>query len=1163
MPLVRSWALCVNAGVQTTVQHLRFHKIYGNPKLKPVTSLLLLLMSFSPVFGDSNLGADVELICTCDISAASSSAIQLDFGVINRSEENTGVLTVEIYAHSETNYLDAASPHLIASGRLVNNLAGSNSLPKTARRLPISQPTPGDYYVSMVLLEDGVPVDQTRSAGLATFAHNLPVVSNGTGQYFVGDPSLSIAGSSMSLTLPGVGNGTNNNQPLQIQVIATDTPRLVDSFVLIDAAPPVTLEPRSESPAELFSLEFSDPGPGFPFYHVLISSEEITHLVHTVQSSESFNSLSFSETSVDYLTDSDGDGVADDNEILEGTDPNSAASTPGATTIDVLAVYNADVAAIYGGDPSTRIDALTTASNQALSDSGVNMTINVVDSVQLGYSSATAQATLLSQAENLTGVFSTLQTLRDTAEADLVVIFTPDDDAGVCSTATQGGYPTQGHLARSDHISVSVIADTDCDDMSMMHGIGHNMGLNHSSDSNSSGTFIWARGHGRTEVFATIMTEPSQFAVAERLPYFSDPDISLCNAAPCGIAIGESEEANAAAALNAVRFQVGWFSGTSGTEGSPSPAPNPTPTPTPSNDSDGDGVPNGEDAFPNDPAESVDTDNDGIGNNADTDDDNDGMPDEWELANGLNSLVDDTSEDPDADGFTNIQEYNRGSDPQVPDEADACDDPGITAPNADDSNLPFERRLVMVNPGSNTVRQSFIRLINSGDSDTSIEIYGIDDTGAYSKNAPVSLLLGAGESLQMTSQDLENGNVAKGLSSTLCDLEGKWQLRVRSDQPIDVMGLIRSENGFLTGMSEIASSSDGNHQVYFANPARNVNQQTFLRITNLDNEAGQVTITGLDDEGNDPDTSVRFSLIANSSLQVTSQDLENGNATKGLTGSLGPAIGKWRFTVSSDRNLAVMSLIRAPGGFLTNMSALTPRNAANDPVAYFVSPASQTDRETFLRIVNTTPISTTITLSATDDSGHVAPNGDILLTLAPGASRQMTSSDLETGNSDKGLSGFFGDGNGNWKVTVSADQTIEVMSLVRTTDGFLTNMSGTVQTVDLQGQASFVNPASNTNQQSTLRIINVSDAQGAITISAVDDSGNAAPGGDVTFNLSAGETRSISSVELESGASDLVGTLGDGTGKWRISVTSDVEVRIMSLIESPGGYVTNLSESVQ
>jgi len=45
-------------------------------------------------------------------------------------------------------------------------------------------------------------------------------------------------------------------------------------------------------------------------------------------------------------------------------------------------------------------------------------------------------------------------------------------------------------------------------------------------------------------------------------------------------------------------------------------------------DSDGDGVPDSEDAFPNDPTEWVDTDGDGTGNNADPDDDGDGVPDE-------------------------------------------------------------------------------------------------------------------------------------------------------------------------------------------------------------------------------------------------------------------------------------------------------------------------------------------------------------------------------------------------------------------------------------------------------------------------------------------------------------------------------------------------------
>ncbi len=88
-------------------------------------------------------------------------------------------------------------------------------------------------------------------------------------------------------------------------------------------------------------------------------------------------------------------------------------------------------------------------------------------------------------------------------------------------------------------------------------------------------------------------------------------------------------------------------------------------------DTDGDGVLDSLDRFPNDPSESIDTDGDGQGNNADIDDDNDGLPDTFEIAHGLDptkaSGNDGANADIDGDGLSNLEEMNAGTNPKVAD----------------------------------------------------------------------------------------------------------------------------------------------------------------------------------------------------------------------------------------------------------------------------------------------------------------------------------------------------------------------------------------------------------------------------------------------------------------------------------------------------------------
>ena len=95
------------------------------------------------------------------------------------------------------------------------------------------------------------------------------------------------------------------------------------------------------------------------------------------------------------------------------------------------------------------------------------------------------------------------------------------------------------------------------------------------------------------------------------------------------------------------------------------------------------------------------------------------------------------------------------------------------------------------------------------------------------------------------------------------------------------------------------------------------------------------------------------------------------------------------------------------------------------------------------------------------------------------------------------------------------------------------------------------------NQASSLRLVNTGGNDERVSIEGVDDQGGNA--GPVTLTLPAGESRTLSAFDLENGAPGFAGTLGDGEGKWRLLITAGRSVVGMSLLESEGGQLTNIS----
>ena len=186
----------------------------------------------------------------------------------------------------------------------------------------------------------------------------------------------------------------------------------------------------------------------------------------------------------------------------------------------------------------------------------------------------------------------------------------------------------------------------------------------------------------------------------------------------------------------------------------------------------------------------------------------------------------------------------------------------------------------------------------------------------------MTLALDAYQTQHFNSDDLERGAVSKGLVGGVGDGTGMWRLDLKTTLTIDARAYIRTPDGFVTSMHQVAEILDGEdtdlHWVPFFNPGSNTATRSLLRVINPNPIDVQVLVFGLDDDWNSSSL-VEFYLAANRATQISSQALERGDAA--FMGSIGDGEGKWALVVfSSDGPLHVMSLLSSASGHLTNLS---------------------------------------------------------------------------------------------------------------------------------------------------------------------------------------------------------------------------------------------------
>ena len=342
-------------------------------------------------------------------------------------------------------------------------------------------------------------------------------------------------------------------------------------------------------------------------------------------------------------------------------------------------------------------------------------------------------------------------------------------------------------------------------------------------------------------------------------------------------------------------------------------------------------------------------------------------------------------------------------------------------------------------------------------------------------------------------------------------------------------------------------------------PAAHPVRQGFVRVINHSAAAGEVLVEAIDDAG------ARFGPVAlavgaGAATHFNSDDLEAGNAAKGLPAGVGPpGEGVWRLELSSELDVEVLSYARTADGFVTALHDTAPA-AAGVHRAVFLNPGGNVDQVSRLRLVNPGAADAVVAIAGVDDAG--AASGVVSVEVPAGASRERTAAELESG---AGVAGALGDGEGKWRLRLSSDRPVAVLSLIESPTGNLTNLSTLPRNA---GRAAgshavplFPSAADAAGRQGFVRVANRSSAAAAVRVEAFDRTDWAYAA--VTLSVAAGGVASFNSDDLELGstAKGLDGGTGAGDGDWWLELSGGGDLGVWSYVRTRDGFLTSMHDA--
>ena len=230
--------------------------------------------------------------------------------------------------------------------------------------------------------------------------------------------------------------------------------------------------------------------------------------------------------------------------------------------------------------------------------------------------------------------------------------------------------------------------------------------------------------------------------------------------------------------------------------------------------------------------------------------------------------------------------------------------------------------------------------------------------------------------------------------------------------------------------------------VNFFQPVDETGRVGYLALNNSETSPVTVTLTAQDDTGAAaPGGSVTIDLDPLQSRYLSSTNLEAG--TSGVTGAFGDGSGFWHIGVEATGTIVVQNFLYTPDGALNELStALTAEDDGTYRVKFFTEPGASVF-DTRLRLRNLSASAGTVTVTAVDSGGNDVP-GTALIDLPAMTAVVVSSADLASGNTELGVSGGIGQGDGFWILTLDADVSIAAIAIALADGGQIADIGSGV-----------------------------------------------------------------------------------------------------------------------